>query len=221
MDAKEMIVRRAALELSDGEVVNLGFGIPTGVANFIPSGVQVILQSENGALLFGPTPSLGNEDSDIGNAGGQPITLLPGASIFDLATSFTIIRGGHVDTTILGALEVDQEGNIANWATPLGPGRYAPGMGGAMDLVGGARKVVATIQHCDKKGNSKILKKCSLPLTGAHAVDVIITERAVFNITDQGMVLKEVAPGFTAEDIRACTDGEFTIDPNCCEYRLE
>jgi len=166
MDYREMIARRAAMELSDGEVVNLGFGMPTAAANYIPSGVNVILQSENGALLFGPTPKLGEQDSDVANAGGQPISLLPGASIFDLATSFSIIRGGHVDSTVLGALEVDQEGNIANWALPVAPGKYSPGMGGAMDLVGGARKVVAVLQHVDKKGNSKILKRCPCFILG-------------------------------------------------------
>lgn len=220
MDIREMIARRAALEINDGEVVNLGFGMPTAVANYIPQGVNVILQTENGALRFGPTPKLGQQDSTLANAGGQPITLLPGASIFDLATSFSIIRGGHVDTTILGALEVDQEGNIANWAMPVAPGRYAPGMGGAMDLCGGARKVVAVLQHTDKKGESKILKKCSLPLTGKGVVKVIITEKAVFDVTSQGLILKEIAPGLTVEDIRSATEAEFTVAGDLCEYRV-
>lgn len=220
MDSKERIARRAALELSDGEVVNLGFGMPTAVANYLPQGVEVILQSENGCLLFGPTPERGKQDADMANAGGQPITLLPGASIFDLATSFVIIRGGHVDSTILGALEVDQEGNIANWAMPVAPGKYSPGMGGAMDLVGGARKVVATLQHNDKKGNSKILKKCRLPLTGKGVVNTIITEKAVFQVLGGELVLKEIAPGLTAEDIKSCTDAEFRVAPDVCEYRL-
>lgn len=219
MDAKDAIARRAALELSDGEVVNLGFGMPTAVANYIPEGVNVILQSENGCLLFGPTPKLGEQDADVANAGGQPISLLPGASIFDLSTSFCIIRGGHVDTTILGALEVDQEGNIANWAMPIAPGRYSPGMGGAMDLVGGARKVVATLQHNDKKGGSKVMKKCSLPLTGKGVLDVIITDKAVFQVTPGGLVLKEVAAGLTVDDIRAMTEAEFTVAADVCVYR--
>lgn len=219
MDVKDVIARRAALELSDGEVVNLGFGMPTAVANYIPNGINVILQSENGCLLFGPTPKLGEQDADIANAGGQPISLLPGASIFDLSTSFCIIRGGHVDTTILGALEVDQEGNIANWAMPIAPGRYSPGMGGAMDLVGGARKVVATLQHNDKKGSSKVMKKCSLPLTGKGVLDVIITDKAVFHVTPAGLVLKEVAAGLTVDDIRTMTEAEFTVAPDVCEYR--
>lgn len=219
MDAKDTIARRAALELSDGEVVNLGFGMPTAVANYIPEGVNVILQSENGCLLFGPTPKLGEQDADVANAGGQPISLLPGASIFDLSTSFCIIRGGHVDTTILGALEVDQEGNIANWAMPIAPGRYSPGMGGAMDLVGGARKVVATLQHNDKRGGSKVMKKCSLPLTGKGVLDVIITDKAVFQVTPDGLVLKEVAAGLTVDDIRSMTEAEFTVAADVCAYR--
>jgi 3-oxoacid CoA-transferase B subunit len=220
MDFKEIIARRAALELGDGEVVNLGFGMPTAVANYIPAGVNVILQSENGCLLFGPTPKLGEQDADVANAGGQPITLRPGASIFDIATSFCIIRGGHVDTTILGALEVDQEGNIANWAMPIAPGRYSPGMGGAMDLVGGARKVVATLQHTDKKGSSKVMKKCALPLTGKGVLDVIITEKAVFTVKDGGLILTEVAKGMTVDDVRAITEAEFTVCSKVCEYRI-
>lgn len=219
MDAKDIIARRAALELSDGEFVNLGFGMPTAVANHIPANVNVILQSENGCLLFGPTPKLGQQDADIANAGGQPITLLPGASIFDISTSFCIIRGGHVDTTILGALEVDQEGSIANWAMPIAPGRYSPGMGGAMDLVGGAKKVVATLQHNDKKGNSKVMKKCALPLTGKGVLDVIITDKAVFHVSPDGLILKEIAAGLTADDIRQITEAEFTIAPDVCGYR--
>lgn len=215
-----MIARRASFELSDGEVVNLGFGMPTAVANFIPRGISVILQSENGCLLFGPTPRLGQQDADVANAGGQPISLLPGASIFDLATSFCIIRGGHVDTTILGALEVDQEGNIANWAMPIAPGRYSPGMGGAMDLVGGARKVVAMLQHSDKKGGSKVMKKCALPLTGKGVLDVIITEKAVFHVTPGGLVLKEMVAGLTVDDVRAITEADFTVAADLCEYRL-
>lgn len=220
MDFREQIARRAALELNDGAVVNLGFGMPTAAANFIPQGVKVILQTENGALCFGPTPKLGSQNSDIANAGGQPISLLPGACIFDSATSFGIIRGGHVDATILGALEVDQEGNIANWAMPVAPGKYSPGMGGAMDLVTGARKVVAILQHSDKKGGSKVMKKCTLPLTGKGVVDVIITEKAVFQVTPQGLVLKEMIAGLTIEEMKAMTEAEFTVAPDLCEYRI-
>ena len=220
MDFREILARRAALELSDGECVNLGFGVPTAVADYIPDGVEVILQSENGCLLFGPTPELGQQDADVGNAGGRPITLQPGASIFDSGTSFAIIRGGHVDATFLGALEVDQEGNIANWALPLAPGRYSPGPGGAMDLVTGARKVVAMLQHVDKKGNSKIKKRCSMQLTGAGVLDVIITDKAVFYVSPDGLVLKEIMPGMSAEDIAAITEAEFTVAPDVCEYQL-
>ena len=220
MDYREQIARRAALELNDGEVVNLGFGMPTAVANFIPAGVNVILQSENGCLMFGPTPKLGQQDADIANAGGQPITLKPGASIFDTALSFSIIRGGHVNTTILGALEVDQNGNVANWAIPLGNDKYSPGMGGAMDLCVGAQKVVAVLQHTDKKGESKVMKQCSLPITGKGVVDVIITDKAVFSVTPQGLVLKEIAAGLTADDILKCTEAKFTVAPDVCEYRV-
>jgi 3-oxoacid CoA-transferase B subunit len=220
MEAKDAIARRAALELADGEVVNLGFGMPTAVANHIPEGVDVILQSENGCLMFGPTPALGEQDADVANAGGQPITLLPGASIFDLATSFGIIRGGHVDTTILGALEVDQEGCIANWAMPVAPGKYSPGMGGAMDLVGGARKVVAVLQHADKKGRSKVLKKCTLPITGKGVLKTIITEKAVFEVTPTGLVLTEIVADTTPDELRTITDADFVVSPDLCEYRL-
>ena len=219
MEAREMIARRAAKELSDGQVVNLGFGMPTAVANYLPDGVEVTLQSENGCLQFGPTPKLGEEDPDVGNAGGQPISLLPGAASFDLAMSFCIIRGGHVDATVLGALEVDQEGNIANWAMPLAPEKFAPGMGGAMDLVVGARKVIATLQHTSKSG-TKILKKCRLPITGKGVVDVIVTEKAVFKVTPAGLVLTEIAEGLTVEDIRSVTEADFTVDKKVIPYQL-
>lgn len=220
MNIREMMARRAALELTDGEVVNLGFGIPLSVADYLPAGVETILQTEIGALSLGPSPKRSEADSDFTDSGAQPVTLLPGASLFDLTTSFTIIRGGHIDTTILGALEVDQQGNIANWARPLAPGRYAPGMGGAMDLVGGARKVVVTLQHNDKQGHSKILKNCTLPLTAQGSVNVIITEKAVFHVTPTVLVLKEIAKGYTLDNIRACTDATFSISPDLCRYRL-
>jgi 3-oxoacid CoA-transferase B subunit len=220
MDARELIARRAALELADGEVVNLGFGMPTAVANFVPQGVHVILQSENGCFGFGPTPKLGEQDADVANAGGQPISLLPGASIFDMATSFAIIRGGHVNTAILGALEVDGEGSIANWAVPIAPGKYSPGMGGAMDLTGAAQKVVAILQHTDKKGSSKILKRCTLPVTGKGVVNVIITDKAVFHVKNGKLVLEEVVAGMSVEQVKAITDAEFEVAPDLCEYRL-
>ena len=211
-----MIARRAALEVKDGEVVNLGFGIPMAVANFIPKGVEVILQSENGCLVFGPTPKLGEQDADTANSGSMPITLQAGAAVFDMVTSFGIMRGGHVDTAILGALEVDQNGTIANWSMP---GR-APGMGGAMDLVVGARKIVAVLQHNDKKGESKILKECTLPITGKGVVNVIITDKAVFYVTPGGLVLKEISSGVSIDDIKSMTEAEFTVAPDLCEYRM-
>lgn len=220
MDYRELIARRAALELEDGAVVNLGIGIPTQVANYIPEGVEVIMHAENGVLSYGATPEVGRQDADVFNAGAQPITLLPGAAIFDLSTSFGIIRGGHVSAVILGTLEVDQEGNIANWARELAPGRLGPGMGGAMELVSKARKVVVVTQHVVKNGGSKILKKCTLPLTGKGVVNVIITEKAVFHVTPQGLVLKEIAPGLTVEDIRVITEADFTVADDVCEYRI-
>ena len=219
MDAREMIARRAATELRDGQVVNLGIGMPTAVANYLPADVELTLQSENGCLLFGSTPSLGAEDPDVANSGGQPISLLPGASVFDLATSFAIIRGGHVDVSILGALEVDQEGSIANWARPLAPGKYTPGMGGAMDLMVGAHKVVVTVEHSGKAG-SKILKKCRLPITGKGVVDVIITDKAVFEVTGDGLVLAEMVEGLTVDDIREITEADFVVAGNVRPYQL-
>jgi 3-oxoacid CoA-transferase B subunit len=211
-----MISRRAALELQDGEVVNLGFGMPMAVVNFIPKDRNVVLQSENGCFLFGPTPRLGQQDSDVANAGSMPITLRPGASVFDFATSFGIIRGGHVSSAVLGALEVDQEGSIANWSMP---GR-SPGMGGAMDLVAGARKIIAVLLHADKSGASKVMKQCSLPLTGKGVVKVIITDKAVFQVTPGGLVLKELVADLSVEGLRSITEADFTIAPDLSEYRL-
>jgi len=216
MDSREMISRRAALELQDGEVVNLGFGMPMAVVNFIPKDRNVVLQSENGCFLFGPTPRLGQQDSDVANAGSMPITLRPGASVFDFATSFGIIRGGHVSSAVLGALEVDQEGSIANWSMP---GR-SPGMGGAMDLVAGARKIIAVLLHADKSGASKVMKQCSLPLTGKGVVKVIITDKAVFQVTPGGLVLKELVADLSVEGLRSITEADFTIAPDLSEYRL-
>jgi 3-oxoacid CoA-transferase B subunit len=220
MDYRQQIARRAALELEDGSVVNLGFGMPTAVANYIPDGVEVIMHAENGVLSYGSTPEFGCQDADVFNAGAQPVVLLPGAAIFDLPTSFGIIRGGHVDTVIIGSLEVDQKGNLANWARELAPGKYGPGMGGGMELVSQARKVVVMMQHTVKTGESKVLKECSLPLTGKGVVNVIITEKAVFHVTPEGLVLKEIAPGLTVEDLKAITDADFTVADDLCEYRL-
>lgn len=218
---KDSVARRAALELSDGDVVNLGFGMPMAVAHYIPEGIDLIMQSEVGCLMFGPPAKFGEHDADFTTISSQPTTFLPGASFFDLATSFCIIRGGHVNSTILGALEVDQEGSIANWAMPGGsPGQYTPGMGGAMDLVGGAKKVIAVLQHTDKNGKSKVLKKCSLPLTGKGVVTIIITDKAVFDVTPGGLVLKEIVADITPGELAKITDAEFTVSPDLCEYRL-
>lgn len=219
MDAKEMIARRAAKELANGEVVNLGFGIPTAVANYVPEGVEVLLESENGVLVFGGAPADGQEDPDMGNAGGLPITMIPGSACFDEATSFCIIRGGHVDTTILGALEVDQEGSIANWATPVAPGKWSPGMGGAMDLVTGAKKVVATLIHT-VKDKPKVLKKCTLPITGKGCVSKIITEKCVFEVTPKGLLLIELAEGVTVDEIRNTTEADFSVADKIIPYQL-
>ena len=198
----EWLVKRVAQEFKTGDVVNLGIGIPTKVANALPEGVEIILQSENGYIGVGPAPEAGKEDPDTVNAGGQYATILPGGCSFDSATSFAIIRGGHVDATVLGALEVDEEGNLANWMIP---GKMVPGMGGAMDLVVGAKRVIVAMEHSTKKGSFKILKKCALPLTAAKQVNLIITEMGVMEVTPKGLVLKEIAPGLTFEEVQACT----------------
>ena len=187
---REVIAKRAAKELHDGDVVNLGIGIPTLIPNYLPEGVTVTLQTENGAMGMGPTPEEGKEDKNLINAGGGAITLLPGACTFDSATSFAIIRGGHVNVSFLGALQVDEKGNLANWIIP---GKMAPGMGGAMDLVVGAKRVILTMEHT-QKGNPKILKECTLPLTAAGQVNMIITEMGVMDITPEGIVLREIHP---------------------------
>lgn len=208
MEAKEIIARRVAQEFSDGDVVNLGFGIPNASADYIPDGVNVILQAENGALRFGETPTEANYHPNLANSGGAPITLLPGAATFDIQTSFAIIRGGHVDATVLGALEVSQDASIANWIIP---GKFAPGMGGAMDLLVGAKRVIVALQHTDKTGESKILKECSLPLSAKGVVSMVITELAVFGFQDGKFLLKEVAPGVTVEEVLAKTAGEVIV----------
>jgi len=209
MNAKEMIARRVALELENGDVINLGIGLPTMVANYLPKGVNVTLQSENGFVGLGALN--GEADANLVNAGGQPCGIIPGAVMFDSAMSFMLIRGGHVDVTVLGGLEVDEEGNLANWMVP---GKMVPGMGGAMDLVTGAKKVIVAMEHCAKNGSAKILKKCRLPLTGKGVVDLIVTELGVFRVTEEGLVLEEVAPGVDVEFVTARTEANLIISPN-------
>jgi acetate CoA/acetoacetate CoA-transferase beta subunit len=209
-EMREVIAKRAAKELHDGDVVNLGIGIPTLIPNYLPEGVTVTLQTENGAMGMGPTPEEGKEDKNLINAGGGAITLLPGACTFDSATSFAIIRGGHVNVSFLGALQVDEKGNLANWIIP---GKMAPGMGGAMDLVVGAKRVILTMEHT-QKGAPKILKECTLPLTAAGQVNMIITEMGVMDITPEGIVLKELHPEFTVEQVQAATEAKLIIAPD-------
>ena len=205
--AKEFIAKRIAKELKDGYVVNLGIGLPTMVANYIPDGINVILHSENGFVGLGPEPEIGMGHKDIVNAGGEYVTVMKGAAFFDSAISFGIIRGGHVDATVLGALEVDEKGNLANFMIP---GKMVPGMGGAMDLVSGAKRVIIAMTH-SAKGEPKILKKCSLPLTASGRVNLIVTELAVIEVTPNGLLLKEIAPGVTMEDILRRTEASLII----------
>lgn len=214
-DIKEIIAARVAKELKDGDVVNLGIGLPTMVANFLPEGVDIILQSENGIMGMGPVPEAGKEDVDIVNAGAQYVTVNAGAMFFDSATSFGIIRGGHVDVTILGALEVDKYGSLANWIIP---GKMVPGMGGAMDLVVGAKKVIIAMQHT-QKGKHKILDACTLPYTAIHVADMIITEMGVMEITPEGIVLTELHPDYTVEQVQEATQCKLIISSDLKEMR--
>ncbi|MDD3051566.1 MAG: 3-oxoacid CoA-transferase subunit B [Candidatus Cloacimonetes bacterium] len=207
-EKKRLIGKRIAAELRNGDFVNLGIGLPTEVANHIPEGISVFFQSENGIMGVGPVPEKGQEDQDMINAGGGFITAIPGASYFDSSLSFAIIRGRHLDMTVLGALQVDQEGNLANWMIP---GKLVPGMGGAMDLVTGAKKVVIAMEHTDKYGSSKIMKKCNLPLTAASKVNLIVTDMAVIEVTPQGLILKEVAYWTTVEDVVKSTEAELIV----------
>lgn len=208
MDKRTMIGKRIALELKDGDYVNLGIGLPTEVANHIPVGIHVVFQSENGMLGVGPAPEQGKEDRDLINAGGGFITELPGAAYFDSAMSFAIIRGGHIDITVLGALQADEQGNLANWMIP---GKLVPGMGGAMDLVTGAKKVIVATEHCDKFGKSKILKECTLPLTAKGKVSLIVTDMAVMEVTSDGLLLKEIASDLTVDDVIKATDAKLIV----------
>ncbi|RDU24967.1 3-oxoacid CoA-transferase subunit B [Anaerosacchariphilus polymeriproducens] len=211
MNNREFIAKRIAKELKDGDVVNLGIGMPTMVANYIPENVNVILQAEDGILGVGPKAEPGEELSDCIDAGGNYITTVKGASFFDSSLSFCIIRGGHVDITVLGSLEVDQEGNVASWMIP---GKKVPGMGGAMDLVVGAKKVIIAMEHVGKNGSPKILKKCKLPLTAVNVAKTIVTDMAVFDVVqDEGLVLKEIAPGLSVEDVQNSTEAHFTVSP--------
>ncbi|WII71115.1 CoA transferase subunit B [Bdellovibrio sp. 22V] len=209
---REQIAKRIAQEVEDGYCVNLGIGIPTLVANYIPHDKFVMLQSENGLLGMGPFPYEKDVDADLINAGKQTVTALPGASFFSSADSFAMIRGGHVDLTVLGAMEVDETGSIANWMVP---GKMVKGMGGAMDLVAGARNVIVAMQHTDKEGNSKLRTKCTLPLTGVKCIKKIVSDYGVIEVTPQGFVLKEYAPDLTPEKVLAATEGKMTIAPDC------
>ena len=215
-DIKEIIARRAAKELKDGDVVNLGIGLPTMVADFLPAGINIVFQSENGIMGMGLTPDADKINPDITNAGGKPVTVKAGAMFFDSAASFCIIRGGHVDVTILGALEVDEKGNIANWIVP---GKMVSGMGGAMDLVVGAKRVIATMTHT-QNGKLKILKQCGLPLTALGVVDMIITEMGVFEINCDGIVLTELHPDFTVEQVQQATEAKIIISHGLRPMRL-